>query len=431
MSTKKIYIVAYSLLLLSILIISFNSGVVLQQLRIWYASCLVEFSADFGSGSFESAKLILADKVKLDDQTSIWRLAYEIIPKTDPANPTDSSLVPNNRWFYFRMTGIKDKQIHLLFKLTDPVRPVYSYDNVHFERFSEYESTYRKVSKKFEKDTVYIAYYIPYDFSYLQHRMKQWCTAGNIVKLDTIGLSNQKRPLQLMTITDTSVSDSQKRRIYIHGRAHSSETPASWHLDGMIDAILANTPHAKAYRKQMIFYILPIVNPDGVENGLSRSNSQGIDLENNYNTSDSLTAVEVQAIKKTLGRLCFERPLDMVLNMHSQITPHLTYWIHTASSTSQVFYNKQMLLANLTMALTPLFGKDDLLFSDLPKNCLEGWIRERFGDQTLALTFETPYTYYNKLPYGTWVTLENLNSLGEISLCAIGDYFKLSTPERF
>ncbi len=405
MSTKKINIVAYSLLLLSILVIAFNSGAILQQLRIWYASGFVEFCADFESGSFNRAKLILADKVKLDDETSIWRLAYEIIPKTDPANPTDSSLAPNNRWFYFRITGVKDKQIHLLFKLTDPVRPVYSYDNINFERFSEYESTYRKVSKRFDKDTVYISYYTPYDYSYLQHRMKHWCATGNIVKLDTIGLSNQKRPLQLMTITDTAVPDSQKRRIYIHGRVHPSETPASWHLDGMIDAILANSPQAKAYRKQMIFYILPMVNPDGVADGLSRSNSQGIDLENNYNASDSLTAVEVQAITKTLVRLCVEQPLDMVLNMHSQTAPHLTYWIHTVSSTSQEFYRKQLLFANITMALTPLFGKDDLLFSDLPKNCLEGWIRERFGDQMDIPLHSIPLfrciVYHHSSPYWT------------------------------
>jgi len=428
MVIKKTDIIAYSLLLLSILAIAFYSGAILQKLRIWYASGFVQFNADFESGSFDSAKLILADKVKMDDETSIWRLAYEIIPKTDPANPTDSTHAPNNRWFYFRMTGVKNKQIHLLFKLTDPVRPVYSYDNVHFERFSEYESTYRKVSKRFEKDTVYIAYYIPYDFSYLQCRMKQWCTAGNIVKLDTIGWSYQKRPLQLMTITNPSVPDSQKRRIYIHGRVHPSETPASWHLDGMIDAILANTPQAKEYRRQMVFYILPIANPDGVAEGLSRSNSQGVDLENNYNASDSLTAIEVRTIKTTLGQLCIERPLDIVLNMHSQTTPQLTYWIHSASSTSQVFYNKQMSFANFTMTRTPLFGKDDLLFSDLPKNCLEGWIWERFSEQTLALSFETPYTYYKNLPYGTWVTLENLNTLGAITLCTIGDYFKLSTP---
>jgi len=430
MAIKKTNIAAYSLLYLTLLAVAFNSGTILQNLRIWYASGFVRFSTNFESGSFDNAKLILADKVTLDDKTSIWRLAYEIIPRTDPSNPTDSTLTPNNRWFYFRMIGVKDKQIHLLFKLTDPIRPVYSYDNVHFERFSENESTYRKVSKRFEEDTVFIAYYIPYDFSYLQQRIKQWCTDGNIVQMDTIGWSSHGKPLQLMTITDHTVPDSQKGRIYIQGRIHPSETPASWHMDGIVDAILANTSQAKEYRRLMVFYILPIANPDGVSFGLSRSNLQGIDLESNYNTADSLTSIEVRAIIKTLEKLCVKRPLDMVLNMHSQTTPHLTYWIHTASSTSQGFFNKQMLLANLTMARTPFFDKNDLLFSDLPDNCLEGWIWERYGERTLALTFETPYTYYNNLPYGTWVTLENLKMLGTSTLYAIGDYFKFTTLEK-
>jgi hypothetical protein len=371
---------------------------------------------------------------------SVWHLSYNLYAMPDPLNPVDTDLSPSARWFYFRMIGVKNKQLYLNFLGTDPVRPMYAYDGVHFERLLAHECIIeprrqgqpgrRQVMARFTRDTVYMAYFVPYTVGYLQKRIEQWQSTGNVTALETIGFSHGNRPMQMMTITDPSIPDSQKKRIYIHGRVHTSETPASWHLDGLIDAITANTPEGVAYRRQMVFYVLPFTNPDGVAEGLSRSGAHGVNLEINYNRPDSLTVPEVRAIKLALERLTAERPLDMLLNMHSQVAATATYWVHKAEASSMAYFRDQLLLANLTMFQNPWFGKKDLSFSDGGSRYVEGWMWDLFQGKTLSITFETPYTYYQLQPQGDWVTTQNLRNMGGMLLHAIGDYFALSTPKR-
>jgi len=397
----------------------------------------IKFSTDFESGSLADYRLV----------DSTWNkdyampcLSYLITSKSDPLNPVDTTLAPSARWFFFCMTGVKDKQIILNFNETDPLRPVYSYDKVNYERFAGIADTctlHREIEddrpcylfmQRFTKDTVYVAYFIPYDYSYLQKRINNWIQYP-YVKFDTIGYSRKGLPMQMLTITDSSVPDSQKKKVWIHGRIHPSESPASWHLDGFIDALVANTSQAIAYRKAMTLYIVPFANPDGVVEGLSRSNSTGVNIEINWAKPEEQTEPEVRALKATMEKITTDRPFDMQLNMHSQTINNVTYWVHTASSTSDYFYKKELKLCYFTMFDRTYFGKEDLVFSDLAERYAEGWAWNRAGDKTLALTFETPYTYYNNNP-NLWLTSENLRNFGAISLTAVGDYFGISSPDR-
>ena len=403
-------------------------------------SQMVLFDTDFESGSLQKVELLDAALIHISAGDSVWHLSYNLYTQPDPANPVDTALEPSARWFYFRMIGVKNKQLYLNFFRTDPARPVYSFDGQYFERLQAHECLVeprqgglresRQLSVRFARDTVYLAYFVPYTLSYLQQRIAEWQATGNVTALTTIGYSHNGRPLQMMTVTDPLVPDEQKRRIYIHGRTHTSETPSSWHLDGMIDAITANTPEGAAYRRQMVFYILPFTNPDGVVEGLSRSGVHGVNLEVNYNRPDSLTVPEVLSIKSNLERLTAERPLDMALNMHAQVEAMATYWVHTAQSTSLSYFCNQLLLGNLTMFQNPWFGKKDLSFSDGGSRYVEGWIWNNFNERTLALTFETPYTYYQLQPEGDWVTTDNLRQMGSMLLHPVGEYFACSTPQR-
>ena len=428
---KKTKIILWSLLPIVLIILLHVIGPIGNTVNLWRASGLVQFDSAFECGSYEKIELTLAEKTKMPDDSKNWLLEYTVYSLRDPVNPVDTALAANGRWFYFRMTGVKDKEIRLNFKNSDPVAPVYSYDGNSFERFTKEESQFRQISKQFPNDTVYVAYYIPYSFEYLQQRFLSWQETGRVNKLDTIGWSYQGRPIQMMTITDASKPADSKKRIYIHGRIHPSESPASWHLDSMIEQLVSDSPRGKAYREQAEFYIIPFVNPDGVANGMSRSNAQGVNMEINYDRPDSLTTIEVTALKKNLEELTANRPLDMILNMHSQSSPQVTYWIHTDTTTSAKFYSQQLLLANATISRSPVFHKNDLFFSDVAPRYVEGWTWNRFQEKTMAICFETPYTYYNDNPNGTWVDLENLYALGVDALNAIGDYYQWSAPDCF
>ena len=292
----------------------------------------VRFSSNFDSGSIGEVSLIDSVWVRPSRTDSVLHLSYEIISRLDPANPANPELQPSGRWFYFMMEGVKGKHIYLDFKNTDPMRAVYSYDGKHFQRFEHYQASLRKVSSFFSRDTVYVSYFIPYGWDKLQERLRQW-TASPFVVMDTLGTSMMGLPVQMLAITDPQVPEERKNRIWIHARVHPSESPANWQLEGLLDRLTDNSPVARQYLRQSVFYVVPFANPDGVYGGYSRSNARGINQEINWDHNDSVTSVEVQALRARMDSLTRERPFDLVLNMHAQSDDKISYYVPTSAST--------------------------------------------------------------------------------------------------
>ena len=64
-----------------------------------------------------------------------------------------------SRWFYFRIKGVKNRFIRVTITSTDVNRPMYSYNNRDFTRFTASESpSLRMFQKTFTEDTVYVSY---------------------------------------------------------------------------------------------------------------------------------------------------------------------------------------------------------------------------------------------------------------------------------
>lgn len=411
----------------------------------YFAIAQVEFFTNFSSGAIGSVELL--EQKMYTSQTDMYEeLEYKINTKIDPANPANPKLEPSRRWFYFLMTGVKDKSIVLDIFYNDSRRPVYSYDNVNFIRFSETEAPEhnKRITKKYERDSVWVAYFVPYNNDHLDGKFNEWTNLPN-TKEFSIGQSEYNRDMRMLVITNNihnglipsngvlnyNKEDKKKKVIYIHGRVHPSETPSSWQLEGIIDFLTSNNQYANDLRENAIFYILPFTNPDGVEDGMSRSNSNGINLEVNWDNQEEVTAKEVKNIRSFLYNLKNSGIIPtMFLNMHSQIAPHVTYWIHDAESTSDKYYNDLMLLANLTMQDNPYFSKDELSFSKIAPRYLEGWMYDKFNKQTLSTTFETPYSFYHKDENGVWVTPENMKEQGINTVNAVGDLLGLGINDR-
>ena len=394
------------------------------------AAAQITLSADFDTGSL--GELVRLDSVRLalgEDSLTVYSL--HIASRIDPPNPIDTTITPGSRWFHFRMEGVRHKPLFLHMQETEVCRPFFSYDGEEYRRFGMSENLLpQTVSTTFERDTVYVAYFVPYTHRRHVQDMERW-NRSPFARREVIGHSFGGLPIEMLTVTDTMVPDSVKRKIWIHARVHTSEAPASWHMAALVDTLLGEEPVMTEIRRHAVFYIVPETNPDGVAGGYSRSTPTGVNLEVNWNDPDSLTAPEVVALKRTIERLTSDRPMDVALNLHSQIAPHATYWIHTAESTSPGFFRRELLLSALTMSHTPLYGPGDQSFSALNPKYPEGWIWDMFGSETLALTFETPSTYFRNDPQGEWVSPENLAQLGHASLLALCDLLGLGGTERF
>jgi Predicted carboxypeptidase len=404
-----------------LLLLLLSSGTLLSQIRI---------TAQFDNGSMGSYKLLDSVWIKRGTTDSIMSVSVQVESRRDPLNPVDTSLSPSARWYHFKMEGVKDKLIFLNILNSEVRRPFYSYDMVNYTRFGDNENLYpRTLNKIFTRDTVYIAYFIPY--TYIRHveRISEWSQKPFVLH-QVIGNSSQGLPIDMLRITDNSAPDDSKEVIWIHGRVHTSEAPAAWHLDGIIEEILSDTPFAAELRKNAIFYIVPETNPDGVFGGYSRSTSTGVNIEINWDRPDSTTMPEVKALKAAMTQIAMQRPIDLMLNMHSQVANSITYWIHSAKSTSDEYFKVQSLLSALTINHSSYYRSVDQLYSDIAPRYAEGWLWNQFGEKTLAITFETPYTYYNDNREGVWVHPDNLKELAHSSLLAVSDLLNLDKSVR-
>jgi len=364
----------------------------------------IKFDAEFESGNIKSAKT--TDSVNFIVETN------EDI---------------GGRWFYFRITGVKDKYIKVTISNSDANRPVYSYNNKDFERFTETESPQYNVFKKtFSEDTVYVAYYNPYTYSYLQERINDW-QKSEFVKVDTLGYSPMLLPIQEIILTDENEPNENKIRVWVHARTHPGETPSSFHFDGIVNTLLGDDEVISFYRKKFIFHLIPFVNPDGVFYGKSRTNFSGIDLEREWNKADSFTAKEALILKNRLKEINNEKIVSVFLNLHSQAASYCTFWIHTPQSTSNYFYRREYQFANLNTSDNKYFSQPDYRESNLQSYFPEGWLWNNYSHNVMALTYETPYDKYSN---GIWVDNENLCELGNRTVYAIAEFLNVSHPKH-
>ncbi len=405
----------------------------------------MRFSTDFSSGSIGEVKALETKYITDNESDSV--LHFAITTKVDPQNPRYPNYPTSNRWFYFLMSGVKGQTVALDITYNDSRRAMYSYDNINFSRFTTDESPLPNgtITKQYERDSVYIAYFTPYTLKDHQHDIDRWRTSPN-VNYCSIGYTRNNRPLDMLVITDNfhdglipdqsgelnfKLEDRQKKIIYIHGRIHPSESPSSFHLKATIDQLLDDSTLSRELLHKTIFYIIPFTNPDGVDRGYSRSNSEGVNLEVNYDEPEGSTACEVAAIKQFLLAIKrANRAPDLILNMHSQSTPKTTYWVHNATSTTPRYNRELMLLSALTADKNPYFKWTDISYSTLKQYYIEGWARELFEGNTIAQTFETPYSYYSNDKNGEWVTIENLESQAQNTINAISDLLHISHSAR-
>uniref|UniRef100_A0A336LX69 CSON004345 protein n=1 Tax=Culicoides sonorensis TaxID=179676 RepID=A0A336LX69_CULSO len=92
-----------------------------------------------------------------------------------------------------------------------------------------------------------------------------------------------------------------KKIIFISSRVHPGETPASFVLNGFLNFLLEKkNVVAQTLRKMYVFKIVPFLNPDGVFNGLYRSDVLGHNLNRVYLNPNKDTQPSIYAARKLI-----------------------------------------------------------------------------------------------------------------------------------
>lgn len=66
--------------------------------------------------------------------------------------------------------------------------------------------------------------------------------------------------------------------IVASGRIHPGESNGSFMMEGFIEYLCSNTEESECLKNQIVFKIIPMLNPDGVVLGNYRTSLSGKDL---------------------------------------------------------------------------------------------------------------------------------------------------------
>jgi hypothetical protein len=331
-------------------------------------------------------------------------------------------------WFYFKLNNIANKNFtikldslagiyrggpHLIY--TKGTQPVYSYDQKNWERITNvhYDSKLHSLSFRnlFTEDSVWIAYAHP--FSYGQGLALLDSVAGNpFLTMETLGATQQGRNINLLTLTDISVPDAEKKVVFITTLQHAGEYCGGYVVSGLLNFLLSDNENAAMARKTTVYKIIPMMNPDGIFHGITRFNGNYEDLNQEWDDdfTDTLhlpVEQEVACVKKWIrGWRGSGRKIDFGLDIHSQGQQGSMNLLHTPKD----------MLADFTLYLNKYWPVEyiPMEFPGSLNDCLGKEFHIPSG------TFEIPQS---RIRNGAYLTIDDYYNYGKGIALGITDYF--------
>ena len=105
------------------------------------------------------------------------------------------------------------------------------------------------------------------------------------VKVETIGTSRQKREMWQIVL---SSRNRRASNFFLQARDHAYETAGSYCVEGIVDFLLSGSELAEYLRSKFSVIVVPMTNPDGVHNGMSRLTwERGADMNRVHTVKDA------------------------------------------------------------------------------------------------------------------------------------------------
>jgi hypothetical protein len=286
---------------------------------------------------FESGNLDRVVKVKSDE--------YDLYMRTD-ANTRG-----HNQWFFFKVNNQQAQTVKFaLVNFTkhdslysQGMQPcVYSkkacdsglsrgwhrageHVNYSYSRISRYgarKRNYWQMSFTYffqhEDDEVYFAHSIPYTFSRLTALINDFKlnVSDRIIKYDFLCKSLSGVDVPLLSISEFPIL-MPRRHVVITCRVHPGETHSSWMLEGLLKYLVSADACARQLRARFVFYVVPMLNPDGVILGNYRSSFSGNDLNRQYMSPDPRLHPTIHSLKELLTKAQSSGGLFSFIDLHA------------------------------------------------------------------------------------------------------------------
>jgi murein tripeptide amidase MpaA len=207
--------------------------------------------------------------------------------------------------------------------VTSSSRPVYSTDQATWTHFDDRQVAWNDEVKQLTllfrptAATLWIAHVAPYTTRDLES-LRQSIGASPYLTTASVGTSVRGREIPLWTITDQAVRALDKQVIWLMARQHAWEAGTSWVIEGAVRFLLSDEPEANNVRRNCVFRIFPMADPDGVAAGAVRFNAHGYDLNRHWDAVDPEHMPEIAAMRRDiLDWIDTGRRVDLFLALHN------------------------------------------------------------------------------------------------------------------
>ena len=150
-----------------------------------------------------------------------------------------------------------------------------------------------------------LALYPEYNYTDCCQFVERYRSAG--IEVRNIGKSQEGRDLWMLHVPSPNP---QAKRFVVQARDHAYESAGSLCVEGIMDLLLSDNEQSRLLHREFDVYVIPMANPDGVHNGMSRLTSErGANLNRLITRADAAHL----AVQNALDRV---RP-NVYLNIHN------------------------------------------------------------------------------------------------------------------
>jgi hypothetical protein len=213
--------------------------------------------------------------------------------------------------------------------------------------------------------------------------------------------------------------------IVIAARQHPSESNSSFAVEGLIQAVFADNDFGVTLRHNFSWFIIPMMNPDGVVCGLHRPSLSGDDINRVWGKPDREMHPVVTAVLDTLTILHRDRPIPFFLDFHGYPGEYNSFVYGSADTVNPQFRNVDEMFPRLMCEHSEIFDFRKCLFAAAAKF-------ECTMKMTLRRRFHILFAYVMEMSFGgcdlrppstTHFTPQDYRSLGEATTKSIACLF--------
>jgi len=265
---------------LSILVLSCkNQHLVARPYQVDSAKAVVNFQQKkvykFNNEQILFSNNFAAARANLITQQNDSTFNIIIKPENEPVNPSP--------WFAFKVWSAKDKKIYIKLNYegsSHRYNPKIQHQNKIWEDVANVKISNSKkeafFSIKVSADTTLVAAQELISVAD-NYQWEDSLTMLPFVKKQKIGQSILGKVINAL-----SIGNNEKRLIVVLSRQHPPEVTGYMAMQEFIRSVTSNTELAKNFRKKYQLLLIPLINPDGVDEGNWRHSAAGVDLNRDW-----------------------------------------------------------------------------------------------------------------------------------------------------